>query len=456
MAELVQRVLRNLTVHQLVPRDGQIVVAVSGGLDSMVLLAVLKQLAAQQEWRLTVAHGHHQLRGAEADADERFVRETAGAYGFPLVAERLPVAAVRRQTRESLEMAARRLRHQFLARTAEQAGIGTIALAHHADDQAELVLLRLLRGSGGEGLGGMGWSDPSPAHPGLRLIRPLLDLTKAELQEFAVRAPISFREDSSNRDRRILRNRIRHELLPWLQQEFNPALVRVLGRTAQVLGAEAGFVAASAQRWRQARRRKAFGQLPVALQRAVLRQQLWEQGAPGDFDLVERLRLDASPVSTDPATRLERTPSGEIRRRPLPSREPVPREAIPLRIGTKPRTVSLAGRTITISVGPFRGVPRRSRAGEESFDARAVGPAITLRHWQDGDRFQPLGFPAAAKLQDLFVNRKVPAARRRSLALGVTASGEIFWVEGLAPGERFKVRPTSRRILSIAVQPVQR
>ncbi len=449
MAELVQRVLQNLKVHQLVPRDGQILVGVSGGLDSMVLLAVLRQLAAKHEWRLTVAHAHHQLRGSEADADERLVVETARSYGLSVVVERLPVREVRRQTRESLEMAARRLRHQFFARSAERAGIGTIALAHQADDQAELVLLRLLRGSGGEGLGGMEWSDPSPAHHDFRLIRPFLDLTKAELQEFATRAQISFREDSSNQDPSILRNRIRHEVLPWLQQKFNPALVRVLGRTAQVVGAEADWVAASARQWRQARRRKAFQQLPVALQRAVIRQQFWELGVPSDFEWVERLRLNPAPASIGPATRVERTSSGEIRLRSLPSRESVRRDAVTLRVGSKPRTVSLSGRNVTISAGPFRSVPRSSLSGEESFDARAVGRAITLRHWRDGDRFQPLGFPAATKLQDLFVNRKVPADRRRSLTLGVTATGEIFWVEGLPPGERFKVQSATRRVLVI-------
>src|SRR5258706_520992 len=160
-------------------------VAVSGGLDSVVLLHLLHTLAAKHEWKLTVAHFNHQLRGRDSNADERFASATAARLKLPCVAGRADVRAHAKERGLSIEMAARELRHDFLARTAKQLRLSTIALAHHADDQVELFFLRLLRGTGNEGLAGMKWRAPSPADSTLELIRPLLDVSHAELEQYA-------------------------------------------------------------------------------------------------------------------------------------------------------------------------------------------------------------------------------------------------------------------------------
>jgi len=162
LPEQIEEVIRGKRLF----RDGQkILVAVSGGLDSMVLLALLQRLAGAHRWRLTVAHFNHQLRGKEADADERLVRDTANSLGLPLVAGSGAVKEHARRRGLSLEMAARELRHSFLATAAKNSGIASVALAHHADDQVETFFLRLLRGAGSRGLGGMDWLAPSPAKP---------------------------------------------------------------------------------------------------------------------------------------------------------------------------------------------------------------------------------------------------------------------------------------------------
>ncbi len=189
----------------------------------MVLLEVLRRLAHANRWKLTVAHFNHQLRGRASEADEKFMARITEEWDLPMVVGRAPVRTFAARHGLSLEMAARGLRHEFLARSACNRGVETIALAHHADDQVELFFLRLLRGAGGEGLAGMKWSSPSPSDPAITLIRPLLGCAKAELRLFAEQQSLTFREDASNASLDFLRNRIRHELLPLLVKQYQPA-----------------------------------------------------------------------------------------------------------------------------------------------------------------------------------------------------------------------------------------
>ena len=179
MSELLNRVGQNVQRRQLFRRRQSILVAVSGGLDSIVLLHTVYYLAEKYGWQLFVAHLNHQLRGRNSEADERLVRQTADRLDLPAVVERADVRGFASKHRLSLEMAGRTLRHDFLARMAAQMGIPSVALAHHADDQLELFFLRLLRGSGGEGSSGMKWRNPSPSNPEIELVRPSLDQPKS-------------------------------------------------------------------------------------------------------------------------------------------------------------------------------------------------------------------------------------------------------------------------------------
>jgi len=221
---LLGQVQESIARRRLFRRGQSILVAVSGGADSMALLHVLHGLAARNRWRLTVAHFNHGLRGRSSDADGRLVARTAKKLGLPFVSERADVRQFASAHKLSIEMAARKVRHDFLARAAARRRISSVALAHHADDQLELFFLRLLRGSGGEGLAGMKWRNPSPSSPKIELIRPLLDQPKSALKSFAAEMKIPFREDATNALLEIQRNRIRHELLPLLREKYQPAL----------------------------------------------------------------------------------------------------------------------------------------------------------------------------------------------------------------------------------------
>jgi tRNA(Ile)-lysidine synthase len=444
--DFLQRLRRTIRERRMIPDRAPALVAVSGGVDSMALLHALAALAPEHGWTLTVAHFNHQLRGRAADADEQFVARATQKLGLEFVVGRHDVKSFAVAQKISVEMAARQLRHEFLARTAERLGARHIFLAQHADDQVELFFLRLWRGAGSQGLGGMEWSAPSPASGGVALLRPLLGESKAVLVEFARAQKISFREDATNRSSEILRNRVRHQLLPLLRRDFAPALDRVVLRSMELIHDEGEFVTREAMAWLKSKRRARFDTLHVALQRRIMQIELLAHGVVPQFEHVEHLRQRADEWLTVRAGFICcRRASGEIEARPVRSARFCSGEA-PVPLGARAGRTACEGGVLMWSF--TRGHARPSpRAHTEFFDADAVGAPVVLRHWREGDRFQPIGMKQPVKLQDFFTNLKIPRERRHELLLAVAGNGEIFWVEGARIGERFKVTPSTRRIL---------
>jgi len=242
---LLDQVRRAIARHDLIDRGSTVVVGVSGGADSVGLLHALIALAPEYDLRLHVAHLDHQLRGAAARADADFVRELARRWNLPHTIESRDVRTFARDQHLSLEEAARQVRYTFLIEAALAQGSQTIAVAHHADDQAESVLMHFLRGSGLAGLRGMrpktrladfGFQtvDVKRRSADLQLIRPLLDVPRAAIEAYCAQHNLSFRIDATNADTTYFRNRLRHELLPLLAT-YNPAIKAILRRTAEVV-----------------------------------------------------------------------------------------------------------------------------------------------------------------------------------------------------------------------------
>jgi tRNA(Ile)-lysidine synthase len=459
VSDLLSRISETIHSRQLFRRGQSILVTVSGGLDSMVLLHLLHALAPLNNWRLSVAHLNHCLRGRSSDADENLVRSICEKLSVPLFAERVDVRQLAKEQKLSIEMAARKARHEFFARLAKRKKISKIALAHHADDQVELFFIRLLRGSGGEGLAGMKWHAPFPAAKRIELARPLLGEPKSALRDHAIANKIRFREDATNASLDILRNRIRHELLPLLKTNYQPALSKVVLRLMEIVGQEADLARRMAEeRLRSARESKPsgskqpFSKLPVAVQRQCLRIQLLRHGLSPDFDLVEKLRLQPDgPVAIDELAASPRCmfrDSAGMLHWQTPSPMSFNRESRELFLGDSTGQAKFNGLGISWQSQSKAGMRLpRHRPCTEFFDAGLVGSKVILRHWRKGDRFQPIGMPVSVKLQDLFVNQKVPRALRHKLGVAETEKGDIFWVEGLRISERFQLTKSTKRRL---------
>jgi tRNA(Ile)-lysidine synthase len=442
---LVSQVENYIQRHGLLRTGQKILVAVSGGVDSMVLLDVLHELAGSHGWRLVGAHFHHGLRSRASLADEALVRRAARQWRLPCAVDRGNVKALAHREGVSLEMAARQMRHEFLARVARRRGIRTVALAHHADDRVELFFLRLLRGAGVEGLAGMKCLGVSPVDRRVRLVRPLFELPKAALRAYAEERRVPFREDASNHSPAILRNRVRRHLLPTLRRRYQPALDRVVLRLLNLLDDTSDFLEEAAEAWKRELKPKPFDQVAPAVQRAILLAQLHELGVKADYDLVEELRHSLNqPITVAPGRRIRRDASGRIGVEPRQIRSP----DIPVEVSLAAGTGQTEFAGVRINWRALPG-PRLAAAqpGREFFDLDRIGRGVVLRHWQPGDRFQPIGLPQTVKLQDWFTNRKVPRTRRHELVVATTDSGEIFWIEDQRIAAPFKVTGETRRRL---------
>ncbi|MCF7764707.1 MAG: tRNA lysidine(34) synthetase TilS [Verrucomicrobia bacterium] len=458
MSGLLEETEHRIHAHQLLSPGQRVVIAVSGGLDSMVLLTLLHRLSAVHQWDIAVAHFNHKLRDLESDADAQFVHQSADQLGLPFFSDSENIREKAKRTGDSVEMAARSSRQQFLTRVANDYGAPSVALAHHADDQTELFFIRLLRGAGIEGLGGMRWRGNSPSDPRIDLVRPLLSASRIEIRDWASAHSVDFRDDSTNREPHCLRNQIRIELLPLLRQKYQPGLNATILRTMDLARADSEYIRAAARTASQELGKHPFQEIPVALQRDLIVSELHRLNLSPDYDLVEFLRThERTPTMIRAGTTLQRESDGTLQ---LEQVSPTPAfrvEAMPVDLPQTGGTVEFAGFRITwacISKGAFSKNPARPESGCECFDAERVGPKIVLRHWKPGDRFQPIGMPCSVKLQDLLTNSRVPREERHRRIVGTTQQDEVFWVQGLRIGERFKAHPAARTFLEWNWQPI--
>ncbi len=505
MADVLNQVRLTIEGHGLLVHGDSVVVGVSGGPDSLCLLHVLLRLRETYNLRLHVAHLHHGARGADADADAEFVAGLAAGWGLPATIERQDVPALAGAHRLTFEEAARRVRYTFLARVAGETGACKIAVGHNADDQAETVLMHFLRGAGPAGLRGMlpatpitdyrmleplGIKDaggrtqePCILHPAsfIIIIRPLLDVLRADIECYCAEYGLEPRFDRSNLDTTYFRNRLRHELLPLLET-YNPNVRARLRHMAAVVAADYELLnRLQEQAWADSVREEreaavvfdqaAWRALPIALQRSVLRRAVYRLRRSlrdVDFCHVE----DARRVGVSGETGAQATlPGGlvlgvgydtltvadEGDAGPPPD-EPLLWQDGPLPV-QMPGTTSLPQSDWVLQaelleqwdLGQIADNPDPWTA---YIDVRALAAPLALRRRRRGDRFRPQGMAGhSVKLSAFLINRKVPRAWRDRVPLLVFGD-EIVWVCGRRVGEVAVVKEEARRVARLRFERV--
>ena len=450
-----------------------LVVAVSGGPDSICLLHCLHALGSRLELSLHVAHLNHDFRGEEAEEDARFVAQVAQGLDLPATVQRVdPLDYQKRRKISSFEAAARELRYDFLARVAQNAGAGATALGHTADDQAETVLMHILRGSGIDGLRGMAetssWQSPTGG-PGITLFRPLLATRRAETYSYCQSLGLSFREDTSNLDPRFSRNRVRLALIPALQKH-NPRIVEGLVRLARQASREVDYLEGAVdEAWSQLATevdgaleldRQALATLHPALRRRVLRRAYVKLS--GDARRLEESHLEAMASLVEAARQKQVVlPRGlslvsEYHKLRLGGAAGVG-GPLPELEGEHPLSLPGPGETTLTHLPGWRVGIRRLAGPVESppgdplavhVDLSQVGTTLWVRKRMPGDRFHPAGMAGEKKLQDFFVDQKVPRSWRDRVPLVVSERG-IVWVVGYRVAEWARHSETSEEVLHI-------
>ncbi|MGU3473765.1 tRNA lysidine(34) synthetase TilS [Paenibacillus sp. D51F] len=470
MERLVEELERGFK-DRLWERGAAIVVAVSGGPDSMALLHALHAAAGRWELRLGAAHANHGFRPEESRSEHEGVRAFAERLGIPFYSAELDVPAYLERRGGNKQDAARKLRYKFLHEAAAAHGASAIALAHHADDQAETVLMRIIRGTAPSGLAGIA---PRRTEGGVELIRPLLRIGKSDLLDYCSRFGVPSFTDSSNEHPDYFRNAVRLEAIPSLER-FNSRLRPSLCRLAEAASAEADFLDRETESLHRSlvastaggmtMRGADLAGLHVALQRRLIKlilDYLALEKEPTGFEEVENIRLGA--LAAEPSNwRIDlsrglrfRREYGQLswERRPAVKAALEEREA-PLdgRLVLEEAGLLFAFRTLEDLDGDAVGKAAQAGPHRAVFDLDKLSLPLAVRPRRAGDRMSAMGLNGTKKVQDMFVDAKVPPSRRDLLPLLCDGEGTILWIPGIRRSAEAAAEPESRRLLVVESAP---
>ncbi|MCL2766643.1 MAG: tRNA lysidine(34) synthetase TilS [Peptococcaceae bacterium] len=459
--DLQKRVHNYIIKHRMISSGDVVLAAVSGGPDSVVMLHILHSLAQEEGFSLQVAHLNHMLRGAEAEEDAAFVAALAKEYGLPVTIEAIDVLAYCETTGLSVQAAAREIRYDFFLRAVRRLGAGKVALAHHADDQAETILMNFLRGAGTGGLKGI-----LPVRDNL-FIRPLLAVRRSQIEEYCRSKDLAFRLDPSNIKPVYLRNRIRMELMPYLANNYNTGITEAILRQGEICRADDAYLQKQAEVVYEAARLDlpnggigltltGIKQMHPALLRRALRM-IWRDltGTERDLSFAHIECITALPGkgvgarialpgginavlsynSLNFFLSVEDNQTGFYRYiLNVPGETCIP----------ETQTV-LYTTLLTRRDAPN---PAALPPNEALLDLSKLPPQLFVRQRLPGDIFQPYGQQSPMKLKNFLINQKVPREERDKISL-ICSSSEIVWVAGMRVGEKCKIDKDTESILYI-------
>jgi tRNA(Ile)-lysidine synthase len=464
-AALPEKFINFIVEHRLIPVGSKLVVAVSGGPDSVCLLHVLLGLRDRLGITLHVAHLDHRLRGDESDADARYVADLSKKLGLPATVERRDVRGYQKHKRLSLEEAAREVRYNFLAEVAAATRADAAAVGHTLDDHIETILMHLIRGSGIQGLRGLQPSSQwRSGKETLAVVRPLLSVSREETAAYCRLHRLKPRLDTSNLSPSPLRNRIRQQLIPLLES-YNPQVNDALLRTARIasddlsvleeVALKSGRKIVKEQNNTVILNKEGFTKLPPALQRHLLRASI--ESLLGNLMDIESRHIEEIMNSLDkPSGRVITLPDGlrftiEYDRYLLGSNpaalSPFPEIASECRLQI-PGTTALPSWQVVADILEQKQVSEEDNDFIACFDLAQAGSELTIRPRRPGDRFQPLGMGQPKKLNQFMIDSKIPQAWRHRVPI-VCSPAQIIWVVGWRIDERAKVAADTKQVLRL-------
>ncbi|MBI4565783.1 MAG: tRNA lysidine(34) synthetase TilS [Planctomycetes bacterium] len=473
---ILKKVFLTIDGYDLIRKGETILCAVSGGPDSVALLTILKAINELQllEWKLHVAHFNHGLREKAADDDEDFVRRLAEKHGLPFHSARASVRELQKTLKLSPEEAARKARYQWLTAKAIELHAQKIAIAHNLDDQAETILHRIIRGTGLRGLRGMSPIRRISKKHDLYAVRPLIEVERVEIESFLREQSLAFQVDASNTDISLTRNRLRHKLIPLIENEFNPRVKMALVKLGQTAGSFYLLLREIAEEVYENTKMlsgerevclsvEEFSKLPPAIQTLIIDKAVRTvRGAPLHLNFEHYLEI-ISLCGEHAYSKTIRLPKGlEARRESYILKIWLPKEEPPLpKFGSKrikvPGTTLIKKLNIKIDAEIMEGKVvglkeyiRNKDFTEEILDLEKIHGPLVVRLRRRGDTFNPLGARGSTKLKKFFIENKIPKTIRDRVPL-VSDTDRILWVVGYRLANEVRITDDTLKVLKLKV-----